>query len=350
MQSGMCSRSLRSFLRWASLAGGRGSPGHGMPRGQGAIRRPFLSVGVLLALGAAVSCTRARPTTANEGGPQVPEELPTLRVEDAGLRTPSAIMYDRRADVYLVANVNGAPPDHDGNGFISRVRPDGKVETLRWIEGGVNGAELNAPTGMALRGDTLFVADVNCVRLFLRTSGAPAGSVCPPGARRLFDLTLDVDGVLWATDSGDSAAIGGSQNEGTIFAIRQDGAVRPVLRGADLGRPRGIAASERGVFFTTLEGGNVSQVTPTGARRVVGGQGWQLDGIVFLPDGSFAFSNRSDSTVLFVRAKDGGARGDVFTLVRKLSSAGVLSYDPRRTRVLIPEPAANRLLFVDVWP
>lgn len=337
-------------MRQVFLVEGGRSRGRGGPRGRDACCRAFSSAAVLLLLGTAASCTRVKPATSEEGGSQVAEGLPTVAVENVGLRTPSAILYDSRADAYLVANANGAPLDRKGSGFISRVRPNGKIETLRWIEGGADGAELHAPTGMALRGDTLFVADIDCVRRFLRTTGAPAGSVCPPGARRLFDLTVDADGVLWASDSGDTAAAPGTADGGAVFAIERDGAARPVLRGSDLGGPRGIAASERGVFFTTLEGGNVSQVTPTGGRRVVGGRGWRLGGIVFLPDGSFAFSNRSDSTVLFVRAKEHGARGDVYTLVRRLGSTGVLSYDTRRERILIPEPAADRLLFVDVKP
>ena len=80
-------------------------------------------------------------------------------VEGVGFETPASVLHDEAADIYLVSNVNGAPLDHDGNGFISRLNPLGRLVPLRWIEGGKDGVELNAPKGMALLGDTLFVAD-----------------------------------------------------------------------------------------------------------------------------------------------------------------------------------------------
>ncbi|MGH2396883.1 MAG: hypothetical protein ACRDFW_07825 [bacterium] len=57
-----------------------------------------------------------------------------------GFQTPESVLYDSRADVYLVSNINGpAVPRNvfavDGNGFVSRVSPSGKVLGLKWIDG-----------------------------------------------------------------------------------------------------------------------------------------------------------------------------------------------------------------------
>ena len=81
----------------------------------------------------------------------------------AGFSTPEGIVHDTAADVYFVSNINGNPPAKDGNGFISRVRPDGTVDSLRFIAGGRGGVTLHAPKGMALKGDTLWVADVDAM-------------------------------------------------------------------------------------------------------------------------------------------------------------------------------------------
>ena len=69
-----------------------------------------------------------------------------------GFSTPESVLHDPEADIYLVSNINGSPLERDGNGFISRVTPDGKVETLKFIAGGVKGVTLNAPKGMAITG------------------------------------------------------------------------------------------------------------------------------------------------------------------------------------------------------
>src|SRR2546422_7709536 len=55
---------------------------------------------------------------------------------------------------------------------LFRSRPDGAVENLKFIEGGHSGVTLNAPKGLAIRGDTLWVADIDVVRAFDARTGA----------------------------------------------------------------------------------------------------------------------------------------------------------------------------------
>jgi hypothetical protein len=56
-----------------------------------------------------------------------------IRVADVGLSTPESVLHDAVADVYLVSNINGSPLGKDGNGFISRLAPDGSLLELKWI-------------------------------------------------------------------------------------------------------------------------------------------------------------------------------------------------------------------------
>jgi hypothetical protein len=53
------------------------------------------------------------------------------------------------------ANINGKSNEKDGNGFISKISVDGKIESLKWVEG------LDAPKGMGIIGNSLFVANIN---------------------------------------------------------------------------------------------------------------------------------------------------------------------------------------------
>ncbi len=281
--------------------------------------------------------------------PEVPEGHAALTIHDAGLRSPQSILHEPGEDLYLVSNAGQDGQGARGSGFISRIAPDGEVEELRWIEDGRDGAVLADPGGMALHGDTLYVSDGDCVRLFHRVSGSPAGSLCPSGELRFNDVAVDREGRVFATGSlpaGDSA----SWTQAAVIRFDGGGASEVLLSGAELGGARGIATSRRGIFFTALESGTVAQVTPDGPRRVLRGREWRLQGIVFAPDGSFAFSNVADSTVLYVRASRGGSRGEVFTLVSGIPSPGDLGFDSRRDRVLIPQPVLNRLFFVDLSP
>src|SRR5206468_12792291 len=94
-----------------------------------------------------------------------------------GFLTPESVLHDSVQDIYFVSNINGNPTAKDNNGFISRVRPDGAVENLKFIEGGHGGVTLNAPKGLAIRGDTVWVADIDMVRSFDAKTGAPRDSV-----------------------------------------------------------------------------------------------------------------------------------------------------------------------------
>src|SRR6185503_17852593 len=103
--------------------------------------------------------------------PVAPGATKTLTI--AGFSTPESVLHDSVQDIYLVSNINGSPTAKDNNGFISRVRPDGAIENLNFIEGGRAGVTLNAPKGLAVTGDTLWVADIDVVRAFNARTGAP---------------------------------------------------------------------------------------------------------------------------------------------------------------------------------
>ncbi len=120
-------------------------------------------------------------------------------------RTPESVLYDSVMDVYVVANINGNPAAKDDNGFLSRVSPDGRVLELKWVDGASDSVTLHAPKGMGISGDTLFVADIDEVRLFDRTSGMPIGSRPVRGATFLNDVTVGPDGTVYATPSFQSS-------------------------------------------------------------------------------------------------------------------------------------------------
>jgi len=49
---------------------------------------------------------------------------PKLIWETKGLAQPESVVYDPVTDVLYVSNINGTVMRKDGNGFISRLKPD----------------------------------------------------------------------------------------------------------------------------------------------------------------------------------------------------------------------------------
>jgi hypothetical protein len=270
------------------------------------------------------------------------QDLPTIVVSEQGLDAPTAVFHDQRADVYLVTNAPAANGKANEPGFVARLAPSGKVLDPRWIDGGGRQVELRQPMAMTIRGDTLFVADQTCVRLFHRKSGQPLGSICPEGATELASLTVR-NRVVYVTDR--SATTG---NGFSIISIDSLGHVSPVAGSEAVSHPSGIAAGPWGLFVTRTGEDYVSQLTPTGARAVLRGSPKQSGGIVAARAGSFAFSNWTDSAVHYVDVRFAKGRGALYTLARQLAEPGQLGYDASRDRILIPEAGRNRVTFVEM--
>src|SRR5688572_26415285 len=135
-----------------------------------------------LTAGVLVACAKELPPADTTAAGNTTAAATTAQKlgETAGFNVPESVRYDAELDVYYVTNINGNPSQRDNNGFIARVRADSTSVMTILVEGGKggnSGMRLNAPKGMALRGDTLFVADIDMLRMFHRRSGEYLGAV-----------------------------------------------------------------------------------------------------------------------------------------------------------------------------
>ncbi len=267
-----------------------------------------------------------------------PAERVTIR--DVGFQTPESVLYDDAGDVYIVSNINGSPLEKDDNGFLSRVSPDGAVLALKWIDGAAADVTLHAPKGMGIKGDTLFVADIDAVRLFHRVTGARIGAREIAGARFLNDIAVGPDGSVYVTDSGLQAGPSGFAPSGSDALYRFDakGLAVAVARDTSLGRPNGVLADSTGIVVVTFGSGEAYQVNPaSGARTPLPKPpAGSLDGVVRLRDGSLLVSSWDGKAVY--RLAPGGTWA---VAVDSVEAPADIGYDPKRQRVLIPLFTAN---------
>ncbi len=257
-----------------------------------------------------------------EAEPEMAMDTLTGPLSVEGFSTPESALHDPAADVYLVANINGEPTGKDDDGFISRVRPDGTVAELRWIDGAAGDFELNAPKGMAIHGDTLFVTDIDVVRAFHRVSGEALEVRPIPDAQFMNDLAVGPDGTLYATDT----------NANTVY--RFDAGGEPVVHvaGEPLQNPNGVAALGDDILLVYWGGGAaVVDGTSREVRELPAPDGERLDGVVPLPDGSYLVSSWDRQAVLRV-----GMDGTVTEILGDVESPADIGYDSLRDRVLVP--------------
>jgi hypothetical protein len=147
--------------------------------------------------------------------------------EASGFKGPESAVHDATADVIYISNVNGEPAAKDGNGFISKLSPQGEMVELEWVGG------LDAPKGMALVGDTLYVADVDVLVAIATADGSIKERYPAADAKFLNDVTAGQDGRVFVSD----------MMTDTIWAL-EDGEFAVWLQDEALENPNGLLAED----------------------------------------------------------------------------------------------------------
>ncbi|MFN8207036.1 MAG: hypothetical protein U0T82_06455 [Bacteroidales bacterium] len=192
-----------------------------------------------------------------------------------GLKTPESVLFDQKRELLYVSNINGGHSDKDGNGFISRLSPEGKILSLEWVTG------LNAPKGMGLWGDRLYVSDMNeLVEIDVNTGKVLQKYEATDGLF-LNDISCDINGKVYVSDMGDQK----------IYRLWQ-GKLEVWLKDAKLENVNGLL-----VMNDYLLAGVKDEIlkinAATGAIEALAGNTGGIDGLVTDGRGNYLFSDWS---------------------------------------------------------
>jgi len=264
----------------------------------------------------------------------------------AGFQAPESAKYDGELDVWYVSNINGSPVAKDGNGYISRLKSDGSVDSMKFIESGKLGVTLNGPKGMALQGDTLWVADIDAVRGFNRRTGVPVASITLKGAKFLNDIAVGPDGI-YITDTGIKADAKGMSHPGPdrVYRIGPGRSQSVALESDSLAGPNGITwdGARKQFVIVPFFGKEVRAWTPGSKVTVpLGTSAGQLDGVEILDAQRMLITSWADSTL------DVFENGAAMPVYKDLPSPADIGLDAKRGRVAIPLLMENRVEFRSV--
>jgi DNA-binding beta-propeller fold protein YncE len=243
-----------------------------------------------------------------------PEPVEPARLTEiwrtGGFASPESVLPDPETGLIFVSNVNGEGDTRDGNGFISRITADGGIETLEWATG------LDAPKGMALVGDRLYVTDITQIVCIDRRTGEIINRWPAPGAGFLNDAAAGPDGRIYVSDSATSRIY--VLEDGMVHVWAEDDALR-AINGLWREDSRMLAVTMAGLFVSiSLDGetvtvigeglGDGDMIAPDGQGAYIASE-WPGQIYHLMPDGQF--SVLADTREAGTYMNDGYVLGDV---------------------------------------
>lgn len=129
-------------------------------------------------------------------GAQASKQLEQLW-QASDLPTPESVLYvaDKKSPFLFVALIDGQGDQADGKGGIAKLTTHGKLIDKNWITG------LNAPKGMAIDGNYLYVADITELVIIDIKKQQVTQKIPVENAVFLNDVTVSSAGVVYVSDT-----------------------------------------------------------------------------------------------------------------------------------------------------
>jgi DNA-binding beta-propeller fold protein YncE len=252
-----------------------------------------------------------------------------------GFVGPESVGRDPASGKIYVSSFGKDAMTKDGDGFISIITEDGKVDKLDWVTG------LDAPKGIDFFGGKLYVADIDQLVEIDTASGQVTNRYKAEGAQFLNDVAAGPDGRVYVSDTFGAAVY--VLDGGTMRLLVQDkllmGANGLLVDGdslivADLGDISG--------GFENIKPGPVVKIdlaskaiTSYGADGAVG----VLDGVEADGEGGLLLTDNPAGTVLSLHP--GGTASVIATVG---AGAADLEVDPTNGLILVPITPANEVV------
>ncbi len=173
---------------------------------------------------------------------------------------------------YFISNVAGEGDARDGEGWVTHISQTGDILKERFADG------MNAPKGMAVLGDVLYISDIDTVRRFQLPGGEALSDIPIDGAKFLNDATA-WNGAVYVSDSGMSRI------------HRIDGDAASVWLESDaLAGVNGLLGDGARLLITTMDTGALIEADADAALTTIADGMIDGDGVGVLANGGYLVS------------------------------------------------------------
>lgn len=193
-----------------------------------------------------------------------------------GLESPESVLLSQDNSFLYVSNVNGGGGDKDGNGYIARVSLTGELLECDWVDG------LNAPKGLGLKDGKLYVSDIDQVVIIDTATESIEKRIEVSGADFLNDITVNTDGTVLISDSGNS----------TIYKLNDNKQAEVLMTDDSFSGINGLLPHDGQLLITTMDKGELLSLdVATQNINVIAGSMKNADGITPVTGGGYIVSS-----------------------------------------------------------
>ncbi len=263
--------------------------------------------------------SNAETTVADTAAVATTPKLVMAWETDTTMTTAESTLYDKDAGTIYVSNINGNPTEKDGNGFISRISPDGSITTLNYVKG------LHAPKGMAMMNGKLYVTDIDALVEINMADSSIANRYPVEGAAFLNDAATDGSKVYFS-----------DSNTGKVH-ILDNGKVTTMAEG--MNGINGLAVNDAGELLI-LDGSGLTNYGKDGSsKKVINDVITGGDGLVIIDDNTYIASRWKGEIYLI---KDGKEHLLLDTKAQESNTADI-DYIAEENLVLVPTFMKNKV-------
>ncbi len=123
------------------------------------------------------------------------QQLEKIWETDSVIAVPESVLPDTKNNVLYISLIDGGPWDADGKGGIGKLGLNGENYQADWITG------MNAPKGMGIAGNRLYVADISDVVVIDIEKGKIEKKIAIDSATGLNDIAVSDNGIVYVSDS-----------------------------------------------------------------------------------------------------------------------------------------------------
>jgi hypothetical protein len=250
-------------------------------------------------------------------------KIEALWKTSAEFKTPESAYYCKKQKAIFVSNINGNPLEKNNNGFISKLTPDGNIIKLQWVKG------LNAPKGMGIYKERLFVTDIDRIVEIDLQAEKIIRFYDVPGAKFLNDIVIDNIGRIYISDM-----------QTNIIHRLYNGVVTKWISSGDFNTPNGLCIMNEFLLIGTQDKivkANLIDRVQSDYILNTGG----IDGLICFENGKIIYSDWNGNVFIAGLGKETIKLLDTTPL--KINAADI-GFDYEKKIIFIPTFYDNRVM------